>query len=461
MATMITAECINCGACEPECPNTAIYQGGEPWEMNGVTHPPLSNDVFYIVPEKCTECVGFHDQEACAAVCPVDVCIPNPDIPETEAQLLQRAKELHPEVEFGADFPSRFREGNGAAPAEAAAASNAAPAAAAAVAVAAPAAAPAAAKPVAGGRTEKPLARPQLNPTPRVPRQEKTFPSELKMTFEEAVALLSQGRGEAPRGVKWLLALAQPILGALPFKVKKDLELAVGDRRFFSAAGATGFNALHNFLIYPAIFAAVGVFVQGHEVFSQQLNWMIFYGTMLAVIESIWRMREGFRGMPPERTVYRAALYGLPLVPVAAPVVRLLKPPMEVKGTVGQDGFRSDHFDDKIERERRYGQVFRLHTDVNGYLLELEFPRKTPNSVIREELGIGDEMPDYDYDLSLQGKSFVVKGKVTDPNLRRAAAVSSAFPPDFTTTIPLPSRVAGFRHRFVDKNLEVALPKRL
>ena len=28
MATMITNECINCDVCEPECPNTAIYQGG-------------------------------------------------------------------------------------------------------------------------------------------------------------------------------------------------------------------------------------------------------------------------------------------------------------------------------------------------------------------------------------------------------------------------------------------------
>jgi ferredoxin len=27
MAIIITDECINCGACEPECPNTAIYEG--------------------------------------------------------------------------------------------------------------------------------------------------------------------------------------------------------------------------------------------------------------------------------------------------------------------------------------------------------------------------------------------------------------------------------------------------
>ena len=31
MAIIITDECINCGACEPECPNTAIYEGAEDW----------------------------------------------------------------------------------------------------------------------------------------------------------------------------------------------------------------------------------------------------------------------------------------------------------------------------------------------------------------------------------------------------------------------------------------------
>lgn len=136
MATMITSECINCGACEPECPNTAIYQGGVEWEMNGVKHPALSNEVFYIVPEKCTECVGFHDQEACAAVCPVDVCIPNPEIPETEARLFERAKELHPGREFPAAFPSRFRAEGSPAAAPAAPPAGAAPAAAPAASVA-------------------------------------------------------------------------------------------------------------------------------------------------------------------------------------------------------------------------------------------------------------------------------------------------------------------------------------
>jgi len=132
MATMITTDCINCGACEPECPNNAIYQGGVEYELNGTMHPPLAAEVFYIVPEKCTECVGFFDHEACAAVCPVDVCIPNPDIPESEEVLIQRARELHPGKDFGAAFPSRFREGSADAAPAAEAPAAAAPAAAAA-----------------------------------------------------------------------------------------------------------------------------------------------------------------------------------------------------------------------------------------------------------------------------------------------------------------------------------------
>ena len=125
MATMITNECINCGACEPECPNTAIYQGGIEYDaLDGAKHAALANEIFYIVPDKCTECVGFFDHEACAAVCPVDCCVPNPEIPEAEALLLARAQSIHPDKEFGGDFPSRFK--GGAAGPEAVAATAAA-----------------------------------------------------------------------------------------------------------------------------------------------------------------------------------------------------------------------------------------------------------------------------------------------------------------------------------------------
>jgi ferredoxin len=96
MATMITEECINCGACEPECPNEAISEG---------------EDIYVIDPARCTECVGHHDEEQCAAVCPVDCCVPDPNNMEQEVKLFDRAKELHPNKGFSDDdYPSRFRK---------------------------------------------------------------------------------------------------------------------------------------------------------------------------------------------------------------------------------------------------------------------------------------------------------------------------------------------------------------
>jgi ferredoxin len=114
MAIIITDECINCGACEPECPNNAIYEGGIEWRMSDGTSVsgqyemmngelidadkkmnPVSNEVYYIVPDKCTECVGFHDEPQCAAVCPVDCCVDDPDIRESKEQLLKKKEKLH------------------------------------------------------------------------------------------------------------------------------------------------------------------------------------------------------------------------------------------------------------------------------------------------------------------------------------------------------------------------------
>lgn len=102
MAIYITHDCINCGACESECPNQAISEG---------------DDTYVIDPKLCTECVGFHSQEACQAVCPVECCMPDPDRVEAEADLLARAVRLHPDdaalktAAESAQFPSRFRKG--------------------------------------------------------------------------------------------------------------------------------------------------------------------------------------------------------------------------------------------------------------------------------------------------------------------------------------------------------------
>ena len=107
-------ECIDCGACEPECPNTAIYEGAEDWRYKDGTslkgdivlpngknvnaeefQMPISDEFYFIASDKCTECKGFHEEPQCAAVCPVDCCIPDDNNVETEEELLGKQSFMH------------------------------------------------------------------------------------------------------------------------------------------------------------------------------------------------------------------------------------------------------------------------------------------------------------------------------------------------------------------------------
>jgi ferredoxin len=449
MATVITEECINCGACEPECPNTAIYQGGVEWELDGVTHPAISDSIFYIVPEKCTECVGFYDHEACAAVCPVDCCVPDPKIPETEAVLLERAKKLHPDQDFGPDFPSRFKEKAAAPEPEPAPASAAAP-------VAAAAAAPKVAAAAPTGRVERPKA-----PPPK-PIKQKNFPGELGDDFDALVAEYRvKPSGRTPLVIRLIVLALSPVLGALPHGTKDSLEKAIGDRRFFSNSLATGLNVLHNMILYPILLSAFGYFALGHQVFSSQMKWMVALGLTIGTFEAAWRMREAFlRARAIDETPLGPALYGLPLVPLVAPFARGAAKKVQQVGAVGFDGFYGGNFDEKMERDRRYGDVYRLEDWGRAYFLRLEFPRVLPPTGLKWELGLGDDMPDYDYDVALANGSVVVRGRVVDDRVKKLTAVGPAFPPEFTKQLDLGNPVRGFRHRYRDKILEVVLPKK-
>jgi ferredoxin len=56
---------------------------------------PKSMDVYYIVSDKCTECVGFHDEPQCAAVCPVDCCVDDENVRESKEELLAKKDRMH------------------------------------------------------------------------------------------------------------------------------------------------------------------------------------------------------------------------------------------------------------------------------------------------------------------------------------------------------------------------------
>lgn len=59
MPHYINEDCINCGACEPECPTSSISQG---------------ETIYVIDPNTCNDCKDLEEGPHCVSVCPVD-CI--------------------------------------------------------------------------------------------------------------------------------------------------------------------------------------------------------------------------------------------------------------------------------------------------------------------------------------------------------------------------------------------------
>ena len=112
MAIKITDDCINCGCCEIKCPNRAIYEGGKGWSFSygdqnskfrkndgqivgsNDVQSPLTDNFFYIVPEKCTECIGFHEEPQCISVCPIDCCVNDDNNQESLDDLLNKKKAI-------------------------------------------------------------------------------------------------------------------------------------------------------------------------------------------------------------------------------------------------------------------------------------------------------------------------------------------------------------------------------
>ena len=79
MSLFITDECINCDVCEPECPNDAISQGEEIYEIN---------------PDLCTQCVGHYDEPQCQQVCPVDCILIDEENLESPEQLQAKYEKI-------------------------------------------------------------------------------------------------------------------------------------------------------------------------------------------------------------------------------------------------------------------------------------------------------------------------------------------------------------------------------
>ena len=79
MVMKINDSCVQCGACIQVCPNKAIVE---------------EENINKVLREKCTECVGYHDEPQCKMVCPMGAIDKDPEIDNTHEELLEKYKKL-------------------------------------------------------------------------------------------------------------------------------------------------------------------------------------------------------------------------------------------------------------------------------------------------------------------------------------------------------------------------------
>jgi hypothetical protein len=175
--------------------------------------------------------------------------------------------------------------------------------------------------------------------------------------------------------------------------------------------------------------------------------------------EVLYRLRQSiFRAVPVEQVTVSGALYGVPLAILLRPLL-LHRGKLLRRVPVPVEGFYDARFVEKLERERRYGHAYTVEDLGTAYHLRLEFPTQVPRLGITMAPKLPERMPDYDYDLLLKEGQLIVRGKLLDSRVRKVSSSIGAFPPEFTTVIPLQDRVYGFVHHLGSKVLDVLLLK--
>ena len=188
----------------------------------------------------------------------------------------------------------------------------------------------------------------------------------MPVEFEEISKRYTSSGSLSKGPVKLLVILAQPLLGALPHETKKMLEGAV-QSPLFTAAGSTGLNIVHNAVLYPLICMAVAALLHGPSIlFSQAINGYVFVGILLAAAEAGYRLKDGiFSPKPADEMIFHPSIYGavlgLALEPLLGKQTGLIR-----DVPIPFDGFYSPGFVEKLERERRYGNVYTIEDRGGG-----------------------------------------------------------------------------------------------
>lgn len=253
----------------------------------------------------------------------------------------------------------------------------------------------------------------------------------------------------------FLLRVLQPFLGALRAKEKYLLE-GYASPSVFSASFATWLNGGLNVFLYGliAVGLAASLVGEGWES-SGLLNLLLVLGVGWGIAEGSVRVWSAlFDPSAPPHRQYGACVYGWlvtwlvwPLLeamvrPAARPPQPSVKPPE--KPIPGGEV----HLEDELEKRRRYGMVHEVTVEGNEYIIRLEMPRKTPVTARTAKLKLPGELPDYRIEVWTEGEVVHVQAILDDPRFAEVAGRDAGFPASFLTSFKLEGANSHFQKKY-------------
>lgn len=256
----------------------------------------------------------------------------------------------------------------------------------------------------------------------------------------------------------FLLRVLQPFLGALRAKEKYLLE-GYASPSVFSASFATWLNGGLNVLLYGLLAVRLTAVLVGEGWESSGLlNLLLVLGVGFGVVEGSVRVWSAlFDPSTPPHRQHGACVYGWLVTwlvwPFVEAAVRPAARPPQPRVTPPEKSVPGGevHLEDELEKRRRYGMVHQVTTEGNEYLIRLEMPRKTPVTARTAKLKLPSDLPDYRIEVWVEGEIVHVQAILDDPRFAEVVGRDAGFPASFLTSFKLERVNSHFQKEYDPK----------
>jgi hypothetical protein len=117
--------------------------------------------------------------------------------------------------------------------------------------------------------------------------------------------------------------------------------------------------------------------------------------------------------------------------------------------------------DSKWEIMKRYGMAAVVEEQKDRYIVKVEFPETTPTHILKYQMGLPDQMPDYKYELNFDEshKQITVNARMEDGHIKKLCGKINSFPDRFRRSFAFPYKVDLLRQIYRGKILTMELKK--